>query len=69
MNKYFINGIGCVSAQDTSNEDLNFSDYTELNQGVVSVLKPNYFDAFKKQKPTQIIELFKKNALENNKND
>ena len=42
MNKYFINGIGCVSAQDTSNEDLNFSDYTELDQGVVSVFKPNY---------------------------
>ena len=44
MNKYFINGIGCVSAQDTSNEDLNFKDYSELDQGVVSVVKPNYRD-------------------------
>ena len=47
MNKYFINGIGCVSAQDTSNEDLNFNDYSELDQGVVSVFKPNYRDYIK----------------------
>ncbi len=47
MNKYYINGIGCVSAQDTSNKDLNFNDYSELDQGVVPVFKPNYRDYIK----------------------
>ena len=47
MHKYYINGIGCVSAQDTSNNDLGFDDYTELNQEVVSVFKPNYRDYIK----------------------
>ncbi len=42
MNNYYINGIGCVSAQDTSNDELSFNDYSELDQGVVSVFKPNY---------------------------
>jgi len=42
MDKYYINGIGCVSAQDTTNLDLNITDYQELDQDVVSVFKPNY---------------------------
>lgn len=42
MNKYFINGIGCVSAQDTTNVNLSFEQYAELNQGVVPVFKPSY---------------------------
>jgi len=42
MDKYYINGIGCVSAQDTSNTELSFDQYEELDQGVVSVFKPNY---------------------------
>jgi 3-oxoacyl-(acyl-carrier-protein) synthase len=42
MDKYSINGIGCVSAQDTSNPELNFDQYEELDQGVVSVFKPKY---------------------------
>ena len=42
MNNYYINGIGCVSAQDTSNSDLNFNDYSELHHNVVEVFKPNY---------------------------
>ncbi len=42
MHAYYINGTGCVSAQDTTNEDIGFDQYTELDQGVVSVFKPNY---------------------------
>ena len=42
MNNYYINGIGCVSAQDTSNLELNFDDFKELKNNKVEVFKPNY---------------------------
>jgi len=42
MENYYINGIGCVSAQETSKNDFSFDDCCELKNGVVAAQKPNY---------------------------
>lgn len=42
MKKCYINGIGCVSAQDTSNYDAFLENYSELTKNVVKVYKPAY---------------------------
>ncbi len=42
MKNYYINGIGCVSAQDTTEINISFDSYIELNDNVVSAHKPNY---------------------------
>ncbi len=42
MKDYYINGIGCVSSQDTTNPELGFDDFHELDKDVVAVFKPNY---------------------------
>ncbi|NKQ39255.1 MAG: 3-oxoacyl-ACP synthase [Methanosarcinales archaeon] len=42
MKNYYINGIGCVSAQDTSKNDFSFEDCNTLQNNVVSVFKPAY---------------------------
>ncbi|NOQ91392.1 MAG: 3-oxoacyl-ACP synthase [Flavobacteriaceae bacterium] len=42
MKNYYINGIGCVSAQDTSKNDFSFDDCSELNINVVAAHKPDY---------------------------
>ncbi len=42
MKSCYINGIGCVSAQNTTSESVNFKDFKELTENVVSAYKPNY---------------------------
>ncbi len=42
MKNYYINGIGCVSAQDTSKNDFSFDDCCELKNNVVTAQKPDY---------------------------
>lgn len=42
MGKYYINGIGCVSAQETTNLEKEIQDFTALKEPVVSANKPNY---------------------------
>ncbi len=42
MGNYYINGIGCVSAQETTNNDIGFQDFEELKESIVLVNKPNY---------------------------
>lgn len=42
MGKYFINGIGCVSAQETSDTDKELHDFEELKENVVPLHKPDY---------------------------
>ena len=42
MGKYYINGIGCVSAQETTNSEIGFQDFDELKENIVSVHKPEY---------------------------
>jgi len=42
MGNYFINGIGCVSTQETTNSEKGFQDFKELEENVVHVHKPNY---------------------------
>ncbi len=42
MKNYYINGIGCVSAQDTSKSDFSFDDCNELKNNVVAAHKPDY---------------------------
>jgi len=42
MGKYFINGIGCVSAQETTNTKKEFKDFVEVKSSLASVHKPNY---------------------------
>ncbi len=44
MGKYFINGIGCVSAQDTTNSEKDLFNFKELKENKVSACKPNYKD-------------------------
>ena len=44
MGKYYINGIGSVSAQETANNELGFQNYNELKEPVVLACKPNYRD-------------------------
>lgn len=41
MRKYYINGIGCVSAQDVSGDDI-FGSFDSLTESVVYAHKPNY---------------------------
>ena len=42
MGKYYINGIGCVSAQETSDTEKGFQDFEELKESIVSLQKPDY---------------------------
>lgn len=42
MGNYYINGIGCVSAQETSDTDKSFQDFEELKENVVPLTKPAY---------------------------
>ena len=42
MGNYYINGIGCVSAQESSDIEKEIQNYTELATNVVSVKKPDY---------------------------
>jgi len=42
MMSCYINGIGCVSAQNTTRESASFKDFQELTENVVSAHKPNY---------------------------
>jgi len=42
MKSCFINGLGCVSAQDTTQENSNFDNFSSLNENVVAAHKPDY---------------------------
>jgi len=42
MKNYYINGIGCISAQDTSKENFSFDNCNELKNNIVAAFKPNY---------------------------
>ncbi len=42
MKRCFINGIGCVSAQDTTKDNTNFDNFSPLMEQVVSACKPDY---------------------------
>ena len=42
MKSCYINGIGCVSAQDTSNNKLFLKNANEITKNVVTVIKPDY---------------------------
>ncbi len=42
MNDCFINGIGCVSAQDTSDNEIFLEHATALTKNIVTVIKPDY---------------------------
>ena len=42
MGNYYINGIGCVSAQESSDTEKEIQNYEELTTNVVSVKKPDY---------------------------
>jgi 3-oxoacyl-(acyl-carrier-protein) synthase len=42
MMSCFINGLGCVSAQDTTEAKTNFDNFSPLNQNVVAACKPDY---------------------------
>ena len=42
MGNYYINGIGCVSAQESSDTEKEIQSYEELSTNVVSVKKPDY---------------------------
>lgn len=42
MGNYYINGIGCVSAQESSDTEKEIQNYEELSTNVVSVKKPDY---------------------------
>jgi len=44
MGKYYINGIGNVSAQETTSLEKDFSNFEELKESIVSANKPNYRD-------------------------
>ena len=47
MKHCYINGIGCVSAQDTSDYATFLASAKELQENVVGVYKPNYRDYIK----------------------
>ena len=47
MKNCYINGIGNVSAQDSTNADLSMEMYLELGESVVHAHKPNYKDYIK----------------------
>lgn len=42
MRNYYINGIGCVSSQESSDTEKNIENYEELTTNIVSVKKPDY---------------------------
>ena len=42
MKNYYINGIGCVSAQDTLKNDFSFDNCNELKKNVVTAHNPDY---------------------------
>ncbi len=42
MSKCYINGIGCVSAQETTNESVEISDFETLTQSINPAKKQNY---------------------------
>jgi len=42
MGKYYINGIGCVSSQETSDSEKGFQDFEELKENLVPLQKPDY---------------------------
>ena len=42
MGKYFINGIGNVSAQETSDSEKRLQDFEELKENIVSLQKPDF---------------------------
>jgi len=42
MSKCYINGIGCVSAQETTNVDVQISDFEILSSPINAAKKPNY---------------------------
>ena len=50
MKKCYINGIGCVSAQNSS-EDFDIENYQFLRERITHAYKPNYRDYIK---PTMI---------------
>lgn len=47
MKNCYINGIGCISAQDSSNNTIFFEDFKELTISLVNAHKPNYRDYIK----------------------
>ena len=47
MKNCYVNGIGNVSAQDSTNTDLSIEMYVELGESVVHAHKPNYKDFIK----------------------
>ncbi len=51
MRNYYINGMGCVSAQDSSENELGLQDFEALTENVVPLQKPDYK---KYIKPTMI---------------
>jgi len=42
MKPVYINGMGCVSAQDTTSETINFEEFTPVSQPKTFVKKPEY---------------------------
>jgi 3-oxoacyl-(acyl-carrier-protein) synthase len=42
MRNYYINGIGCVSSQESSDTEKDIKNYEELTTNIVSVKKPDY---------------------------
>ncbi|PHS67651.1 MAG: 3-oxoacyl-ACP synthase [Flavobacterium sp.] len=42
MGKYFINGIGNVSAQETTDSEKRLQDFEELKENLVSLQKPDF---------------------------
>ncbi len=42
MGNYYINGIGCVSAQDSSDNEKDFQDFVELTENVAPLHIPDY---------------------------
>ena len=51
MRNYYINGIGCVSAQDSSDNELGLQNFVALTENVAPLQKPDYK---KYIKPTMI---------------
>jgi len=42
MGNYYINGIGCVSAQDSADNNTGFQNFVELTKNVVPLHKPDF---------------------------
>jgi len=42
MGNYYINGIGCISAQDSSDNETGFQNFVELTENLVPLHKPDY---------------------------